>query len=99
MFKMGHYPINSELINKLQTKRDDLHLIQEGLSFFSSNFSQLQIESKINSVRCLINIENWTKWTLNEAMIKLEYGTFQKSKFNYSQFYYSLAILCNKALT
>jgi len=75
------------LVNRLVSQRDTL--IQDGLSYFNSSAHNPRVVPTIrlgdvrnatggHPVRCIINIENWTKWLLGYPVFYFKHGTFQK---------------------
>jgi len=75
------------LVSRLMSQRDIL--IQDGLSYTNRSASNPQVAPSIrledvrnvtngHEIRCIINIENWTKWLLGYPVFYLKHGTFQK---------------------
>ncbi|XP_023328862.1 tereporin-Ca1 [Eurytemora carolleeae] len=75
------------LVNRLMTQREAL--IQDGLSYFNSSSrhpsptSTISLDSVRNvsnghQVRCILNVENWTRWLLGYQVFYFKHGTFQK---------------------
>ena len=58
-------------------RRDSL--MQDGLSFFNgTTVKAMQSRASGHDVRCLIHIENWTKWSLAYPVFYTRYGHFQR---------------------
>ena len=77
----GVVSVNPEgsLVNKLMSQRDSL--MQDGLSFFNGTTVKLmQGKTSGHDVRCLIHIENWTKWLLSYPVYYTRYGLFQRGQ-------------------
>jgi len=75
------------LVSRLMSQRDVL--IQDGLSYTNRSATNPQVAPSIrledvrnvtngHEIRCIINIENWTKWLLGYPVFYLKHGTFQK---------------------
>ena len=70
------------LVNKLMSQRDTL--MQEGLSFFNGTTVKIEQEKKTrHDIRCLVNIDNWTKWLLGYPTYYTKYGVFQNGEFSF----------------
>ena len=68
------------LVNKLMSQRETL--MQDGLSFFNgTSVSNMQAKSHGHEIRCLIHIENWTKWLLGYPVYYTKYGVFQRGQY------------------
>ena len=72
------------LVTKLMARRDSL--MQDGLSFFNgTTVKAMQSRASGHDVRCLIHIENWTKWSLAYPVFYNKYGVFQSGESNSPQ--------------
>merc|ERR550519_2558808 len=53
--------------------------MQDGLSFFNgTTVAAMQNRSSGHDVRCLVHIENWTKWLLAKPIYYTKYGQLQR---------------------
>lgn len=68
---------DGSLFQKLKSQRDSL--MQDGLSFFNgTTVAGVQNRSSGHDVRCLIHVENWTKWLLAKPVYYTKYGGVQR---------------------
>ena len=62
----------------LRLLRDRDILINDGLSYVNgTSLEDIFDNDGGHGARCLINIENWSKWTLNSPMVYIEKGNLQ----------------------
>jgi hypothetical protein len=67
---------DTSMVDRLLTDRDVL--IQDGLSYFNgTTIRDVAAENEGHEVRCIISIENWSKWMLSFPVTYTLYGDFQ----------------------
>jgi len=76
-------PSSSGLVKRLIGQREEL--VQPGLSYINSSsplltpmaLSEVRNLSCSSQVTCVINIENWSKWLLDDPVYYIKYGAFR----------------------
>ena len=67
---------DTSMVHRLFQDRDVL--IQDGLSFFNgTTLHEVKSHDDGHEVRCVMVIENWSKWMLNFPVVYTQYGDFQ----------------------
>ena len=70
---------DTSMVHRLLTDRN--FLIEEGLSYFNgTRLKDVRKHSDGHEIRCIISIENWTKWMLTFPVVYNLYGDFQFGK-------------------
>lgn len=73
---VGSSNYTSSMVDRLLADRDVL--IQDGLSYFNgTTIRDIAAEDEGHEVRCIISIENWSKWMLSFPVVYTLYGDFQ----------------------
>lgn len=71
-----HCNYDTSMVHRLLTDRDIL--IQDGLSYFNgTNIRDIRHRNDNHEVRCIISIENWSRWMLAFPVVYTHYGDFQ----------------------
>ena len=67
---------DTSMVDRLLSDRDVL--IQDGLSYFNgTTLKDVAGEDQGHEVRCIISIENWSRWMLSFPVTYTHYGDFQ----------------------
>ena len=67
---------DNSMVNRLLQDRDIL--IQDGLSYFNgTTLEDVKRHDDGHEVRCIMSIENWSKWMLSFPVVYTQYGDFQ----------------------
>lgn len=67
---------DTSMVHRLMSDRDIL--IEDGLSYFNGTTLQdVQRHNEGHEVRCIISVENWSKWMLSFPVVYTQYGHFQ----------------------
>ena len=67
---------DTSMVHRLMTDRDIL--IEDGLSYFNgTTLTDVQRSNDGHEVRCIISVENWSKWMLSFPVVYTRYGDFQ----------------------
>jgi len=67
---------DTSMVHRLMQDRDVL--IQDGLSYFNgTTLHDVMSHDEGHEVRCIMVIENWSKWMLNFPVVYTQYGDFQ----------------------
>jgi len=67
---------DTSMVHRLMTDRDIL--IEDGLSYFNgTTLTDVQRSNDGHEVRCIISVENWSKWMLSFPVVYTQYGDFQ----------------------
>ena len=70
---------DTSMVHRLLTDRN--FLIEEGLSYFNgTRLKDVRKHNDGHEIRCIISIENWTKWMLTFPVVYNLYGDFQFGK-------------------
>ena len=67
---------DTSMVHRLMSDRDIL--IEDGLSYFNgTTLKDVQRHNEGHEVRCIISVENWSKWMLSFPVVYTQYGDFQ----------------------
>lgn len=62
---------NERYLSKLLSNRT---LVEDGLSLNGTSLFELRYDESPHSVRCILNIENWTTWLLSDPLVQSHCG-------------------------
>ena len=67
---------DTSMVHRLMSDRDIL--IEDGLSYFNgTTLKDVMKHDEGHEVRCIISVENWSKWMLSFPVVYTQYGDFQ----------------------
>ena len=67
---------DTSMVHRLMSDRDIL--IEDGLSYFNgTTLKEVVSHNEGHEVRCIISVENWSKWMLSFPVVYTQYGDFQ----------------------
>jgi len=67
---------DTSMVHRLMSDRDIL--IEDGLSYFNgTTLKDVVNHNEGHEVRCIISVENWSKWMLSFPVVYTQYGDFQ----------------------
>ena len=79
MLESSHQATSSydtSMVHRLMSDRDIL--IEDGLSYFNgTTLKDVMKHDEGHEVRCIISVENWSKWMLSFPVVYTQYGDFQ----------------------
>lgn len=70
-FQPASMAYNERYLSKLLSNRT---LVEDGLSLNGTTLFELRYDESEHSVRCILNIENWTTWLLTDPLVRTHCG-------------------------
>jgi len=70
-FQPASMAYNERYLSKLLSNRT---LVEDGMSLNGTTLFELRYDESEHSVRCILNIENWTTWLLTDPSVRTHCG-------------------------
>jgi len=70
-FQPASMAYNERYLSKLLSNRT---LVEDGMSLNGTTLFELRYDQSEHSVRCILNIENWTTWLLTDPLVRTHCG-------------------------